>query len=124
MSNWIVHLGTLQVSNEWFLFNDSQVTKTSFDNFSSISKRFQTDLPYMLFYKRSHERMSISTENSGIPSQLDTTSNISDKTSSWDSLYQQGKYSLQLPSEIVEEVIADNTTLLLEQENQQKVGRH
>ncbi|KAF2071549.1 hypothetical protein CYY_007148 [Polysphondylium violaceum] len=39
--------------NDWCLFNDSMVQLSDTNSFKSISNRFQTDVPYILFYSKS-----------------------------------------------------------------------
>ncbi|XP_029454561.1 ubiquitin carboxyl-terminal hydrolase 38 isoform X2 [Rhinatrema bivittatum] len=41
-----------EVSHEWFLFNDSRVTFTSFQSVQNITSRFPKDTAYVLLYKR------------------------------------------------------------------------
>lgn len=41
-----------EVSKEWFLFNDSRVTFTSFQSVQKITSRFPKDTAYVLFYKK------------------------------------------------------------------------
>eukprot|EP01087_Luapelamoeba_hula_P022281 TRINITY_DN7947_c0_g1_i1.p1 TRINITY_DN7947_c0_g1~~TRINITY_DN7947_c0_g1_i1.p1 ORF type:complete len:964 (+),score=126.86 TRINITY_DN7947_c0_g1_i1:22-2892(+) len=36
----------------WYLFNDSFVDKSSYHSFSSITKNFSKDVPYVLFYRK------------------------------------------------------------------------
>ncbi|KAI9558636.1 hypothetical protein GHT06_015424 [Daphnia sinensis] len=36
----------------WFMFNDSQVSRTDFDSLISLSRRYPTDTPYLLWYRR------------------------------------------------------------------------
>ncbi|XP_074761123.1 ubiquitin carboxyl-terminal hydrolase 38 isoform X2 [Athene noctua] len=41
-----------EVPKEWFLFNDSRVTFTSFQSVQKITSRFPKDTAYVLFYKK------------------------------------------------------------------------
>ncbi|XP_060707699.1 ubiquitin carboxyl-terminal hydrolase 38 isoform X2 [Hemiscyllium ocellatum] len=41
-----------ETSKEWFLFNDSRVTFTSFQSVQNITSRFPKDTAYVLFYKK------------------------------------------------------------------------
>uniref|UniRef100_A0A8D0GKB9 Ubiquitin carboxyl-terminal hydrolase n=1 Tax=Sphenodon punctatus TaxID=8508 RepID=A0A8D0GKB9_SPHPU len=41
-------------SKEWFLFNDSRVTFTSFQSVQNITSRFPKDTAYVLLYKKQH----------------------------------------------------------------------
>jgi len=36
----------------WYIFNDSKVSFTTFENFKTISKRFPRDTAYLLFYQK------------------------------------------------------------------------
>ncbi|XP_003221712.2 ubiquitin carboxyl-terminal hydrolase 38 isoform X1 [Anolis carolinensis] len=45
-------LGENEVSKEWFLFNDSRVTFTSFQSVQKITSRFPKDTAYVLLYKK------------------------------------------------------------------------
>eukprot|EP00742_Colponemidia_sp_Colp-10_P009277 GILJ01010105.1.p1 GENE.GILJ01010105.1~~GILJ01010105.1.p1 ORF type:complete len:842 (-),score=85.70 GILJ01010105.1:121-2559(-) len=47
----------IQPSNaQWFLFNDGDVSKSSLESIQMLSRRFPSDLAYMLFYKRGDVR--------------------------------------------------------------------
>ena len=37
---------------QWYLFNDARVTKTSYESFSQVTKRFSQDTAYVLFYQK------------------------------------------------------------------------
>ncbi|XP_067899176.1 ubiquitin carboxyl-terminal hydrolase 38 [Heterodontus francisci] len=41
-----------EASKEWFLFNDSRVTFTSFQSVQNITNRFPKDTAYVLFYRK------------------------------------------------------------------------
>ncbi|XP_043530090.1 ubiquitin carboxyl-terminal hydrolase 38 [Chiloscyllium plagiosum] len=41
-----------ETSKEWFLFNDSRVTFTSFQSVQNITSKFPKDTAYVLFYKK------------------------------------------------------------------------
>ncbi|XP_072112271.1 ubiquitin carboxyl-terminal hydrolase 38 [Mobula birostris] len=41
-----------ETSKEWFLFNDSRVTFTSFQSVQNITNRFPKDTAYVLFYRK------------------------------------------------------------------------
>ncbi|XP_041042415.1 ubiquitin carboxyl-terminal hydrolase 38 isoform X2 [Carcharodon carcharias] len=41
-----------ETSKEWFLFNDSRVTFTSFQSVQNITSRFPKDTAYVLFYRK------------------------------------------------------------------------
>lgn len=45
-------LETKEMSKEWFLFNDSRVTFTSFQSVQKITSRFPKDTAYVLLYKK------------------------------------------------------------------------
>ncbi|KAK4009943.1 ubiquitin carboxyl-terminal hydrolase 35 [Daphnia magna] len=36
----------------WFMFNDSQVSRTDFNSLINLSRRYPTDTPYLLWYRR------------------------------------------------------------------------
>ncbi|KAM6440644.1 ubiquitin carboxyl-terminal hydrolase 38 isoform 1-T1 [Liasis olivaceus] len=52
-----------EVSKEWFLFNDSRVTFTSFQSVQKITSRFPKDTAYVLFYKKQNSAGAISTKS-------------------------------------------------------------
>ncbi|XP_068135627.1 ubiquitin carboxyl-terminal hydrolase 38 [Hyperolius riggenbachi] len=43
-----------EITKEWFLFNDSRVTFTSFQSVLNITNRFPKDTAYVLIYKKHH----------------------------------------------------------------------
>ncbi|XP_042324405.1 ubiquitin carboxyl-terminal hydrolase 38 [Sceloporus undulatus] len=53
-------LGENEVSKEWFLFNDSRVTFTSFHSVQKITSRFPKDTAYVLFYKKQNSASALS----------------------------------------------------------------
>lgn len=44
--------GTSSSIVPWFMFNDSQVTRTDFESLISLSRKYATDTPYLLWYRR------------------------------------------------------------------------
>ncbi|KAG8518387.1 Ubiquitin carboxyl-terminal hydrolase 38, partial [Galemys pyrenaicus] len=52
------------MSKEWFLFNDSRVTFTSFQSVQKITSRFPKDTAYVLLYKRQNITNSLSGSDS------------------------------------------------------------
>ncbi|XP_021794516.1 ubiquitin carboxyl-terminal hydrolase 38 isoform X2 [Papio anubis] len=52
-----------EMSKEWFLFNDSRVTFTSFQSVQKITSRFPKDTAYVLLYKKQHSTNSLSGNN-------------------------------------------------------------
>ncbi|XP_053111266.1 ubiquitin carboxyl-terminal hydrolase 38 [Hemicordylus capensis] len=52
-----------EVSKEWFLFNDSRVTFTSFQSVQKITSRFPKDTAYVLFYKKQNNAGALSTKS-------------------------------------------------------------
>ncbi|XP_020638709.3 ubiquitin carboxyl-terminal hydrolase 38 isoform X1 [Pogona vitticeps] len=56
-------LGDSDVSKEWFLFNDSRVTFTSFQSVQKITSRFPKDTAYVLFYKKQYSTCALSTKS-------------------------------------------------------------
>ncbi|XP_055975009.1 ubiquitin carboxyl-terminal hydrolase 38 [Sorex fumeus] len=52
------------VSKEWFLFNDSRVTFTSFQSVQKITSRFPKDTAYVLLYKKQNLTNSLGDNNS------------------------------------------------------------
>ncbi|XP_004606321.2 ubiquitin carboxyl-terminal hydrolase 38 [Sorex araneus] len=52
------------VSKEWFLFNDSRVTFTSFQSVQKITSRFPKDTAYVLLYKKQNLANSLGDSNS------------------------------------------------------------
>jgi len=80
--------------SQWFMFNDSSVSLSSVDSFTTITRRFPTDVAYILFYARS-----------------DVAGNrISPPVHS----------AVPIPPHLINEVIADNKKFLLELENQRR----
>lgn len=39
-------------STPWFMFNDSQVSRTDFESLISLSRKYPTDTPYLLWYRK------------------------------------------------------------------------
>ncbi|XP_036981956.2 ubiquitin carboxyl-terminal hydrolase 38 [Artibeus jamaicensis] len=56
------------VSKEWFLFNDSRVTFTSFQSVQKITSRFPKDTAYVLLYRKQNgtDALSGNTSTSGL----------------------------------------------------------
>ncbi|ETE68020.1 Ubiquitin carboxyl-terminal hydrolase 38, partial [Ophiophagus hannah] len=52
-----------EVSKEWFLFNDSRVTFTSFQSVQKITSRFPKDTAYVLVYKKQNSAGTISAKS-------------------------------------------------------------
>lgn len=50
-----------EMPREWFLFNDSRVTFTSFQSVQKITSRFPKDTAYVLFYKKQNSTCGFST---------------------------------------------------------------
>uniref|UniRef100_A0A8D0EY65 Ubiquitin specific peptidase 38 n=1 Tax=Strix occidentalis caurina TaxID=311401 RepID=A0A8D0EY65_STROC len=51
------------VPREWFLFNDSRVTFTSFQSVQKITSRFPKDTAYVLFYKKQNSTCGFNTSS-------------------------------------------------------------
>ncbi|XP_075607320.1 ubiquitin carboxyl-terminal hydrolase 38 [Balearica regulorum gibbericeps] len=58
-------------SREWFLFNDSRVTFTSFQSVQKITSRFPKDTAYVLFYKKQNSTCGFNSANGDPPLQKD-----------------------------------------------------
>ncbi|KAL6061247.1 Ubiquitin carboxyl-terminal hydrolase 38 [Balamuthia mandrillaris] len=84
-------------AKDWFLLNDSMVSKSSYSSFHQISQRFGRDVPYILFYTRRGRE-----------------SEQEDETA-----------PTQAPSSLSKEVMEDNKRFLREQEEhvRQSVNR-
>ncbi|XP_053438161.1 ubiquitin carboxyl-terminal hydrolase 38 isoform X2 [Nycticebus coucang] len=52
-----------EISKEWFLFNDSRVTFTSFQSVQKITSRFPKDTAYVLLYKKQNTTNGLSGNN-------------------------------------------------------------
>ncbi|XP_069349258.1 ubiquitin carboxyl-terminal hydrolase 38 isoform X2 [Eulemur rufifrons] len=52
-----------EMSKEWFLFNDSRVTFTSFQSVQKITSRFPKDTAYVLLYKKQNSTNGLSGNN-------------------------------------------------------------
>lgn len=52
-----------EMSQEWFLFNDSRVTFTSFQSVQKITSRFPKDTAYVLFYKKQSRTNGVRSDN-------------------------------------------------------------
>ncbi|XP_006141872.1 ubiquitin carboxyl-terminal hydrolase 38 [Tupaia chinensis] len=52
-----------EMSKEWFLFNDSRVTFTSFQSVQKITSRFPKDTAYVLLYKKQNSTNGLSDDN-------------------------------------------------------------
>ncbi|XP_069487303.1 ubiquitin carboxyl-terminal hydrolase 38 isoform X2 [Ambystoma mexicanum] len=48
-----------EMAKEWFLFNDSRVTFTSFQSVKNITSRFPKDTAYVLLYKKQYSSISV-----------------------------------------------------------------
>ncbi|XP_041614562.1 ubiquitin carboxyl-terminal hydrolase 38 [Vulpes lagopus] len=57
-------LETKEMSKEWFLFNDSRVTFTSFQSVQKITSRFPKDTAYVLLYKKQNSTNALSGNSS------------------------------------------------------------
>ncbi|XP_023610447.1 ubiquitin carboxyl-terminal hydrolase 38 isoform X5 [Myotis lucifugus] len=53
-----------EMSKEWFLFNDSRVTFTSFQSVQKITSRFPKDTAYVLLYRKQSSTNGLSGNNS------------------------------------------------------------
>ena len=61
------HIDAKDVLNStWYMFNDSQVTYTDFQSLIELSKKYPTDTPYLLWYRRAVDAVSISVEEKPI----------------------------------------------------------
>ncbi|KAM6220266.1 ubiquitin carboxyl-terminal hydrolase 38 [Rhynchocyon petersi] len=85
-----------ELSKEWFLFNDSRVTFTSFQSVQKITSRFPKDTAYVLLYKKQNSTNGLSSNN--------TTSG----------LWINGDPPLQ--KELMDAITKDNKLYLQEQE--------
>ncbi|XP_051472811.1 ubiquitin carboxyl-terminal hydrolase 38 isoform X2 [Apus apus] len=52
-----------EMPKEWFLFNDSRVTFTSFQSVQKITSRFPKDTAYVLFYKKQNSTCCFNTSS-------------------------------------------------------------
>ncbi|XP_050751603.1 ubiquitin carboxyl-terminal hydrolase 38 isoform X4 [Gymnogyps californianus] len=52
-----------EMPREWFLFNDSRVTFTSFQSVQKITSRFPKDTAYVLFYKKRNSTCGFNTSS-------------------------------------------------------------
>ncbi|GAB1293351.1 Ubiquitin carboxyl-terminal hydrolase 38 [Apodemus speciosus] len=52
-----------EMSQEWFLFNDSRVTFTSFQSVQKITSRFPKDTAYVLLYKKQSKANGVCSDN-------------------------------------------------------------
>uniref|UniRef100_A0A8C6IBY3 Ubiquitin carboxyl-terminal hydrolase n=1 Tax=Mus spicilegus TaxID=10103 RepID=A0A8C6IBY3_MUSSI len=52
-----------EMSQEWFLFNDSRVTFTSFQSVQKITSRFPKDTAYVLLYKKQSRANGVGSDN-------------------------------------------------------------
>ncbi|XP_038611006.1 ubiquitin carboxyl-terminal hydrolase 38 isoform X1 [Tachyglossus aculeatus] len=57
-------LGDKDGSKEWFLFNDSRVTFTSFQSVQKITSRFPKDTAYVLLYKKQNSTSGLNASSS------------------------------------------------------------
>ncbi|EFX73375.1 hypothetical protein DAPPUDRAFT_109864 [Daphnia pulex] len=46
------YFGNGNSTEPWFMFNDSQVSRTDFESLISLSRKYPTDTPYLLWYRR------------------------------------------------------------------------
>ena len=63
-------LGNGNSTEPWFMFNDSQVSRTDFESLISLSHKYPTDTPYLLWYRRVSDDQdgSIPDKNKATPS--------------------------------------------------------
>ena len=55
------HVNVNDVHNStWYMFNDSQVSFTDFQSLIDLSKKYPTDTPYVLWYRRAEDSVSLS----------------------------------------------------------------
>ena len=47
------------LNSTWYMFNDSQVTYTDFQSLIELSKKYPTDTPYLLWYRRASDGISL-----------------------------------------------------------------
>ena len=47
-----IELENYNKTSQWYIFNDSKVSFSSFDSFKNVSKRFPRDTAYLLFYQK------------------------------------------------------------------------
>ena len=47
-----IELENYNKNSQWYIFNDSKVSFSSFDSFKNVSKRFPRDTAYLLFYQK------------------------------------------------------------------------
>ncbi|KAM9237812.1 ubiquitin carboxyl-terminal hydrolase 38 [Dugong dugon] len=85
-----------EMSKEWFLFNDSRVTFTSFQSVQKITSRFPKDTAYVLLYKKQNSTNGLNGNN--------TTSGV----------WLNGDPPLQ--KELMDAITKDNKLYLQEQE--------
>ena len=52
MTSAEVDLETYNKTSSWYVFNDSNVSLSSFESFKSVFKRFPRDTAYVLFYQK------------------------------------------------------------------------
>ncbi|XP_078532993.1 ubiquitin carboxyl-terminal hydrolase 38 [Lissotriton helveticus] len=84
-----------EMSKEWFLFNDSRVTFTSFQSVKNITSRFPKDTAYVLLYRKQNSSISVG-------------------ASSANGLWVNGDPPLQ--KELMDAITKDNKLYLQEQE--------
>ena len=65
-------------NNNWFMFNDQMVSISTYDKLCKLSHIYNTDVPYLLFYKRVD--IDIDTD---IDSDIDIDTEINHDTSEW-----------------------------------------
>ncbi|XP_043918200.1 ubiquitin carboxyl-terminal hydrolase 38 [Protopterus annectens] len=94
-ANSVVMQDLSEMTKEWFLFNDSRVTFTSFQSVQNITNRFPKDTAYVLFYKKQDNYSSFSARSAN-------------------TLWVNGDPPLQ--KELMDAITSDNKLYLQEQE--------
>jgi len=93
-----------EMPREWFLFNDSRVTFTSFQSVQKITSRFPKDTAYVLFYKKQNSTCGFNTNmanglwvNGDPPLQKD----LMDAITKDNKLYLQVRWKLYVKSDLL-----------------------
>lgn len=93
-----------EMPREWFLFNDSRVTFTSFQSVQKITSRFPKDTAYVLFYKKQNSTCGFNTNsanglwvNGDPPLQKD----LMDAITKDNKLYLQVRWKLYMKSSLL-----------------------
>ena len=106
-------LETYNKTSSWYVFNDSNVSLSSFESFKSVFKRFPRDTAYVMFYQKISQNNNSNLEDENI------TENNKDQENKQENSLVAGASSPAIPklnSEVKLNVENDNVKFMREKE--------